>query len=176
MLFYWFCEAEQTEPSESPVALWTNGGPGSDSLGGFFTELGPFIANEHDNGATLRRNPFTWNLIANMLYLTHPTGIGYSYSADDVNVHTDESDGADNAKFLRKFFDSYPEFARNDFWLTGETICSIACGTRVKQRDISFLASTAFISWPVTLVKIASITLERTNALQVSRTPESIFQ
>ena len=124
MLFYWFCEAEQTEPSESPVALWTNGGPGSDSLGGFFTELGPFIANEHDNGATLRRNPYTWNLIANMLYLTHPTGIGYSYSADDVNVHTDESDGADNAKFLRKFFAAYPEFATNEFWLTGAAICA----------------------------------------------------
>jgi carboxypeptidase C (cathepsin A) len=125
MLFYWFCEAEQTDPATSPVALWTNGGPGSDSLGGFFTELGPFVANEHDDGATLRRNPYTWNLIANVLYLTHPTGIGYSYSADDVNVHTDESDGEDNAKFLRKFFAAYPEFASNDFWLTGESYAGI---------------------------------------------------
>ena len=25
---------------------------------------------------TLAHNPYTWNLVANMLYLTHPTGVG----------------------------------------------------------------------------------------------------
>eukprot|EP01050_Picozoa_sp_SAG11_P027317 SAG11_NODE_6872_length_1233_cov_1.135802_1_plen_137_part_00 len=32
-LFYWFVEAEQCAPADAPVVLWTNGGPGSDSLG-----------------------------------------------------------------------------------------------------------------------------------------------
>ena len=124
-LFYWFCEAEQVEPHDAPVVLWTNGGPGSDSLGGFFTELGPFEANEHDGGQTLRRNPMTWNAIANVLYLTHPTGVGYSYSANDINTHTDESDARDNHVFLRRFFEAYSEFATNDFWLTGESYAGI---------------------------------------------------
>ena len=110
---------------QTPATAGTNGGPGSDSLGGFFTELGPFIANAFDDGQTLRRNPFTWNLVSNVLYLTHPTGVGYSYRGDDENVHTDESDAIDNAKFLRKFFAAYPEFAENDFWLTGESYAGI---------------------------------------------------
>ena len=113
----------------------SNSWTGSDSLGGFFTELGPFIANAFDDGQTLRRNPFTWNLVSNVLYLTHPTGVGYSYRGDDENSHTDESDAIDNAEFLRKFFAAYPEFAENDFWLTGESYAGICKRNRHCPAD-----------------------------------------
>ena len=81
--------------------------------------------------APLRSALLQWNLVANMLYLTHPTGVGYSYSeGDGANVHTDESDGADNAAFLRKWFAAYPEYLANDFWLTGESVCASGRGQR----------------------------------------------
>jgi hypothetical protein len=44
--FYWFVEREgETSPADSPVALWTNGGPGCSGLTGFMTEQGPFRPN-----------------------------------------------------------------------------------------------------------------------------------
>lgn len=42
-----------------------------------------------DDGATLEENPFSWNTVANVLYLESPAGVGYSYS-DDRNYTTDD--------------------------------------------------------------------------------------
>lgn len=43
----------------------------------------------NDNGATLYENTFSWNLIANVLYVESPAGVGYSYS-DDKDYATDD--------------------------------------------------------------------------------------
>lgn len=43
----------------------------------------------HNDGATLYENPFSWNKVANVLYLESPAGVGYSYS-DDKNYRTDD--------------------------------------------------------------------------------------
>lgn len=41
------------------------------------------------DGATLYENPFSWNKVANVLYLESPAGVGYSYS-EDRNYATDD--------------------------------------------------------------------------------------
>lgn len=43
----------------------------------------------NDDGATLYENKFSWNGIANVLYLESPAGVGYSYS-DDQKYNTDD--------------------------------------------------------------------------------------
>ncbi|KAM0837929.1 hypothetical protein ACQ4PT_061317 [Festuca glaucescens] len=58
-LFYWFFEA-QKHPSQKPLLLWLNGGPGCSSVGyGAASELGPLLIN--GNGTCLEFNKFAWN-------------------------------------------------------------------------------------------------------------------
>lgn len=117
-LHYWFVTS-QREPHTDPLVLWLNGGPGCSSLDGFLSENGPF--HVHNDGATLYENPFSWNKVANVLYLESPAGVGYSYS-DDKNYRTDDDQVAeDNYKALLSFFAKFPAFTQNDFFIFGES-------------------------------------------------------
>jgi len=115
---YWFVES-QSNPQEDPVVLWLNGGPGCSSLDGLLSENGPLQVN--DDGNTLRTNPYSWNKIANILYLESPAGVGYSYD-DSGNTKTDDDEVADNNyNSLISFFKKYPQFSSNPFFITGES-------------------------------------------------------
>ncbi|XP_028409969.1 lysosomal protective protein-like [Dendronephthya gigantea] len=115
---YWFVES-QNNPKSDPVVLWLNGGPGCSSLDGFLSEHGPFLVNS--DGKTLHYNPYSWNKVANMLYLESPAGVGFSYS-DDKNYTTDDDTvSMDNYVALLAFFVKFPQFKNNPFFVTGES-------------------------------------------------------
>ena len=58
----------ENNPADAPVVLWSNGGPGCSSLEGYLMEMGPLTPDPSDPQAQrLKRNPYTWNLYANML-------------------------------------------------------------------------------------------------------------
>nr|XP_033818509.1 lysosomal protective protein-like [Geotrypetes seraphini] len=118
-LHYWFVES-QNNPSASPVVLWLNGGPGCSSLEGLLTEHGPFQI--HTDGKTLKHNPYSWNLLANMLYLESPAGVGFSYSNNEDDYETGDSTVAKNNYLaLKEFFHLFPEYSKNELFLTGES-------------------------------------------------------
>lgn len=75
-MFYWFFPKE-IDGKPAPIVIWLQGGPGSSSAVGLFTEMGPFTVN--DDGETLSLNPDTWNEKYSMLYIDNPVGTGYSY-------------------------------------------------------------------------------------------------
>ncbi|XP_019954352.2 lysosomal protective protein [Paralichthys olivaceus] len=125
-LHYWFVTS-QSDPLKDPLVLWLNGGPGCSSLDGFLSENGPFHVN--DNGATLYENKFSWNKIANVLYLESPAGVGYSYS-DDLNYKTNDNQvAADNYAALQSFFNKFPNFTQNEFFIFGESYGGIYAPT-----------------------------------------------
>jgi len=117
-LFYWFTES-QSNPASSPVVLWLNGGPGCSSLGGLFEELGPFAPQDN---STLVKNPYSWNTVANVIFLESPSGVGFSYSVDRSDYQVGDARTAnDTYNFLLQFFQLYPQFSKNPFWVTGES-------------------------------------------------------
>ena len=109
-MHYYLQEAE-AEPALRPLLLWLNGGPGTSSLYGAFTELGQLVFNRHSHVAgrvpRLFRNPSAWTQVANVLFFESPAGVGFSRCVDprvDVGcVSNDTSAAQENADFLAGF-------------------------------------------------------------------------
>ncbi|KAM9408146.1 lysosomal protective protein-like [Pholidichthys leucotaenia] len=134
-LHYWFVES-QNDPSTDPVVLWLNGGPGCSSMVGLLTENGPFLI--WDDGATLKYNSYSWNKITNVLYVESPVGVGFSYSDDHIYATNDTEVSMVNYLALKEFFRLFPEFSKNELYLTGESYAGIYIPTlaeRVMEDD-----------------------------------------
>jgi len=127
MMHYWFVES-MNNPATDPVAFWTNGGPGCSGLLGFLSEQGPFRP-QADNSVTF--NEYTWNKVANMVFIEQPCGVGFSYSTTDNGdtkdkkiadyTHNDASAAVDNYLLIQEFMKKFPEFSNNDMYITSES-------------------------------------------------------
>ncbi|KAF8392995.1 hypothetical protein HHK36_021236 [Tetracentron sinense] len=120
-LFYWFMEAVH-HPSSKPLILWLNGGPGCSSIAyGEAEEIGPFHIKP--DGKTLYPNPYSWNKVANILFLDSPVGVGFSYSntSSDLLNNGDKRTTEDSLVFLLKWFERFPQYEGRDFYLIGES-------------------------------------------------------
>jgi hypothetical protein len=118
-LFYWFVESEKVDPKTAPTVVWLNGGPGCSSLDGFFYELGPF---QFDSNGNLELRPHRFNLLANMLFIESPVGVGLSYSTVQNYNNDDDRSAAENRDAIKSFFIKFPELKSNHLYLTGEVI------------------------------------------------------
>ena len=74
--FFWFFEARK-DPSNAPLSLWLQGGPGSPSTPAALGENGPCYVTPDSKGTIL--NPWSWNNEVNMLYMAQPVQTGFSY-------------------------------------------------------------------------------------------------
>eukprot|EP01084_Bolivina_argentea_P318191 551769_1 len=117
-IFYWFTES-LSSPTTAPVLVWTNGGPGASGLIGMFTEHGPFRPLQN---LTLRVQPWSWVNIANMIYIEAPAGVGFSFSDDTADYTTDDNKTAiDNYHFIQGWLTKFPNYKKNDFYITSES-------------------------------------------------------
>ncbi|KAK2412190.1 serine carboxypeptidase [Trifolium repens] len=120
-LFYWFFEA-QSQPSNKPLLLWLNGGPGCSSIGyGAVVEIGPLLVNK--NGEGLLFNPNSWNQEANLLFVESPVGVGFSYTntSSDLTILEDHFVAEDTYNFLVNWLQKFPQFKSRDFYIAGES-------------------------------------------------------
>lgn len=96
--------------------LWLNGGPGCSSLTGLFLELGPASINKKLN---IVNNPHSWNQNASVIFLDQPVNVGYSYSGSSVSNTV--AAGKDVYALLTLFFHQFPQYAKQDFHIAGES-------------------------------------------------------
>ncbi|CAO2817846.1 unnamed protein product [Amaranthus hypochondriacus] len=120
-LFYWLTESP-SNPDSKPLLLWLNGGPGCSSIAyGAAEEIGPLhILND---AKTLYINPYSWNNLANLLFLESPAGVGFSYSntTSDLYNCSDSRTAKDSYKFLVRWFNRFPQYKYREFYIAGES-------------------------------------------------------
>lgn len=120
-LHYWLALAD-VDALTKPTIMWLNGGPGSSSILGFLTELGPLLLNATGG---LMKNPYSWTRVANVFALEAPVGVGYSYCANQKDQgalckNTDKfTASASRAALVDFFTNKFPELATNDFFIVG---------------------------------------------------------
>ena len=113
-LFYWYHQATES-PETKPWLPWLNGGPGCSSLGGMFTELGPFVVDATMN---VSLNPWSWNKLANVIFVEQPAGVGFSFPNAPAN---DSITAEDTVEALYAFSDAHPELKGRPFYIAGES-------------------------------------------------------
>jgi carboxypeptidase C (cathepsin A) len=115
----------ENNPDSDAVVIWLNGGPGCSSLDGFVYEHGPFMINPA-NYSQLQRRSIYWSQVANVLYIEAPVGVGFSYSDHPSEYACDDDQTAnDNLAAVEKFFELFPSFTSNPFFITGESYAGI---------------------------------------------------
>ncbi|GJZ89880.1 serine carboxypeptidase-like protein [Tanacetum coccineum] len=116
-MFYFFFESRGRKTD--PVVIWLTGGPGCSSELALFYENGPF---KIEKNSSLSWNEYGWDQASNLLFVDQPTGTGFSYTSDKRDIRHDEQGISDDLyDFLQAFFKEHPEYAKNDFFITGES-------------------------------------------------------
>ncbi|MCQ6513304.1 S10 family peptidase, partial [Vibrio parahaemolyticus] len=67
----------------------------------------------------LVNNPESWNNNASVIFLDQPVNVGYSYSGGSVSNTV--AAGKDIYALLTLFFHQFPEYAKQDFHIAGES-------------------------------------------------------
>ncbi|PNF39003.1 Venom serine carboxypeptidase [Cryptotermes secundus] len=118
-LFFWFFPVESNNYPSAPVVLWLQGGPGSSSLFGLFTENGPFSVNSK---YYLKLRKYSWTKTHSVIYIDNPVGTGYSFTeSDDGYARNETAVGEDLYNALLQFFQLFPELQQSEFYVTGES-------------------------------------------------------
>ncbi|CAO2813002.1 unnamed protein product [Amaranthus hypochondriacus] len=116
-MFYFFFESRSSK--SDPVVIWLTGGPGCSSELALFYENGPF---QIANNMSLLWNDFGWDKASNLIYVDQPVGTGFSYTSDNSDIRHDENGVSNDLyDFLQAFFKAHPDYAKNDFYITGES-------------------------------------------------------
>lgn len=116
-MFWWLhYTTATTVPTDRPLILWLQGGPGSSSTGyGNFEILGPLDLD-------LNERNFTWVNTHNVLFVDNPVGTGFSYVDHNRYLTKDNKQIArDLIELLRGFYKALPEFETVPLHIFGES-------------------------------------------------------
>ncbi|CAH0391113.1 unnamed protein product [Bemisia tabaci] len=142
-LFFWFFKSQQGDWKKKPLVVWLQGGPGSSSMFGLFTELGPFSVTKNQK---LKRRKYSWHRKYNLVFIDNPVGAGFSFTKKDSGYARDETDVArDLYEALVQLHKLFPTLQSNKLFITGESYAGKyipAIGHKIYQENkVSILKS-----------------------------------
>jgi len=110
---------EFEENDKSPLTIWLNGGPGSSSLLGMFTEMGPLKFNGNIN--LILNDYSSWTRLTHLLLVDQPVGTGYSFTDNIDGIPKNQAEASSHFyEFIQKFFNKYQDLMNKDILLSGE--------------------------------------------------------
>ena len=114
----------ESENDSDKLFIWFNGGPFCSSLNGWSKGHGPFVIE----GNKFVKNPYSWNKLANMLYIESPAGAGFSIlnSTKEEDFKTNDNITAkENLIGLIDFYNKFPSLKNKKLYISGESYAGI---------------------------------------------------
>lgn len=122
-------------PTTKPLFVFFNGGPGCSTCEGLLSlNTAPMTLDQERTGSRfIKKNPFSWNELGNLLYVDAPnTGFSYNLMRNvsspkrraaefDAQNFNPFIDAAQFARFLLRFLTAHPDLAANPVILVGES-------------------------------------------------------
>ncbi|UNI23812.1 Carboxypeptidase D [Purpureocillium takamizusanense] len=103
-LYFWFFPTvNEKAKKKKEIIIWLNGGPGCSSLLGLLQENGPFIWQPGMPEPV--RNPWSWHLLSNIVYIEQPVGTGFAKGTPTVENEDDVA--RQFLGFWRNFIDTF---------------------------------------------------------------------
>ncbi len=122
-IYFWYIESRAADPSNDPIVIWLNGGPGSSSFLGLFSENGPYKIGDD---LQLTDNPYAWNNNAGYLMIDQPAGTGLSVVEDGGTYARTEQEASEQLyRGLQEFYGRWPEFRDRDLYVFGESFAGV---------------------------------------------------
>lgn len=147
-LFFWFFPA-QNDPKNAPLLVWLQGGPGASSMFGLFQEHGPFTLNGSKTNTSIPyidNRTIHWSKDHSIIYIDNPVGTGFSFAEHaDLYSRNESHVGVNLYIAMIQFFEVFPEFQNNPFYVTGESYAG---------KYVPALAYTIHLNNPVSTIKI----------------------
>lgn len=117
-LFYLLFKSRDDNPA-APLVWFFEGGPGMTSMHAVFFQNGPYRINED---LTLRTNEYSFNNIADVLFLDQPLGTGYSNVTNTSLIpHNEAEIVKDMLIFYEKFLELYPAYWDRPMYLVSQS-------------------------------------------------------
>lgn len=123
-LFYVLAEAHEGGSDDTPIIVYSGGGPGCSAMEGAVIETGPYMLYDVKAGSgmfpmRLTANVLAWNRLAHVLYVDQPRYVGFSYGSGPA-VRSSTEAGLDMVQFLRGWRRTFPEHARRKLIFASE--------------------------------------------------------
>jgi serine carboxypeptidase-like clade 2 len=90
----------------------------------------------NDDDTIFRKNDYSWNNEANMMWIESPAGVGYSVCGDKTECKfTDDNTADDNLAVVLALLQKFPGIMNNDLYIAGESYAGIYIPQLVKRLD-----------------------------------------